>query len=1206
MEDIHNFQGGLHTDFDAQNQPPNTYREAYNWIRLEDGSLVVEKGTRIVSSFPVENTVVGLHPLGEEVIVFSWSLDTDNLPYGEIGLIDNSNNYTICTSHSSFAFQNKSIKAEARLDYRGHKLVYFWDINGELPVRRVDLNETYSGLTIDESTKLFLNSTLPIIDEINVSEDGSLPTGIYQFSTRLLTSSLNKTASSLITNIVPITNESVSGGVEQYDGALPQTPSFKAINLSISNIDTKYKFIEIIATTYEGLTNTVKSNVIATKLITGATMNHRYTSLEENGEEVLLDELTIEPVVYDYPKAGTQKDGHLLLANLEAKRYDYNFQSVANRAIISYVIKELDYTEDININGSYNSTNTSGGKDIGTSTSEYDNYKTETYTTDFRGYQRDEVYSFALVPMFKNGTYGNAYHIPGNYSIFTGDNPGDIGSNPANTTTKRLGYYKCKDEVYPENFGYPIGNVCYHQMPTMHQESIWDGTKIRVLGIKVEYDLTLLSSEERDNIVGIAIVRELRTEANKSILAQGIVNPLTKRGLNIRTVSPFAGKSNHDYSIAPADRDYFYNSVAFYSPETTIFKNNMTVATSIVPLGNMSGYSKLVADKTTGANIEEEFAHFFLNYNGFTTFTPEDTNHIPSVIKKNTITYINHGTSYNVPGLSYSINTESSNGFLFFETETDVKVFNNYSTLDRIDGYGEITYEYHNAGASDIRVHSGGSVVSSQTGETNRNLFNIVSAKDNQYGSVLDKEYVLVNYKLLNEDSFIECYGGDTFINKTSIVSATEAPINNNGASISFKTLSYFFCESSINTAYRHYTIENGITVNVPYYPKSRNFYTDLGDGILNYDNAYGHATAYNKQYSFENTLKKFYSKSQFTEEEVTRFENRAIYSEQSVEGEQFDAYRLFLPNNYHDIPKNKGVISNIFIHQNDLYIHTSQSLWKSSFNERVTQISSAGEVVLGNGGAFSRPSIEMFPHAGGYAGSIDSLATISTPYGTFFIDRLQGKIFLLGSSFEEVSNGIRKDLRDMLNYANTSIAGFDYLNDRLLIGVGNDTLSYYPKLKSFTSYHSYAIGCITSVNQKTFVSLGTLEELNQGNYNFFFGGEEDYYFGFVSNPNPLATKTFDSIVINSNTVLNNLEVSDELKSITKELVENDEWEFEPTEYQSRITKQNNEYRVSIPLDEDDRRIKGKYSYIKFTKNNSNPQEVIVKYITVKYRINAR
>jgi len=296
----------------------------------------------------------------------------------------------------------------------------------------------------------------------------------------------------------------------------------------------------------------------------------------------------------------------------------------------------------------------------------------------------------------------------------------------------------------------------------------------------------------------------------------------------------------------------------------------------------------------------------------------------------------------------------------------------------------------------------------------------------------------------------------------------------------------YFFLESTNNYNYRHYRDDEDGTTTTPYFPKFRTLYNEE-NGICDLPVAKGHAELYNKQYSASNNFQSNYSKS-VDEEQITKFDNRVVYSATSIEGERLDSYRLFLPGNYHDIPKQYGKITSAFVHRNELYFHTERSLWRSFYNTLATQATSEGDIILGNGGAFPRPSMPLVTIEGGYAGCINKEASIGTPIGRFFFDANNSKLYLLTEGLAELSNpGIFNLLRDNM-YKEEAVLGYDAGRKRVIVSSTNLTISYKPELNSFESRHSYTFDGFASRN------LGDYMIRNNNIYKFDKSKVADYY----------------------------------------------------------------------------------------------------------------
>lgn len=1099
---------GLHTDNDYIAQPVGTYRHLQNAVRQRSGAIESERGTVLIKKFATEGKrVVGSYVLDDDIIIFSHD---PLVQESEIGILEANNNYKVITKDPSLKFSTSVIiSAEGKRNFKGERIIYF--TGKGLPMRVLNLDDVPL-INFDDVTKLVLTADMPQIKLALVEEGGTVSTGVYQFGVRLLTKSTNATSISLLTNPIPIIDED-SSNRDRADGAPPQTDSSKAINLSITNIDTDYEFIEVVAITYIGTANTVQASVVGRIPIQNrSVIDFTYTSSSQNREALDINGLVVDASNYDSAEFIIQKDGILILGGLSTSSIDYNFQSAANKVKIKYVIKEVEWQESVSI---------SNGVDIGTGYPVGESYKNSAVSTNLRSYMRDEVYSFAITPIFTNWSMGGAYHIPGTINI----------SAPANPETKSLGTY-VSDEIYPLGRDYPVGNVRHHKMPSLIQEPHVvernGRTYIRLLGVSVDLTDFLLAipATTKKEIIGYVITKQKRDEENKSILAQGIANGHILYEQSRYTAAPFSGNTTMYSTTNPSD----LSMVAFYSPETTITRENMRSSTQIKPVLQLKGKSHLVRDKREGDN---KFVHILLNYSFSTTSTAilgsnrdldtSSTQYVDAGPEKN-----NEDAGSNLPttpivGTTNSVVTWRNPGYLFLKIKSGVL------PLEGLSGGRDIHYEFRSS-RTDILTFNGRDA-NTGPGDTQRHLYNLTRPRTRQYGNVFDAKYHYVNHVMVKENkSVIECFNGDIYITKFAVMTSMN-PGTGQEQSATLQALNYFWVESTINTAYRHYKAAKGTegeegfeAGTLPYYPKIKVLSTTDSKslGIFNYSLSLGHPTGYNKQYSFENTIRSYFPPA-LELEKVSKFPNRLIYSEQSIEGEQLDAFRILLANNYHDVPKEKGKITNIFTLGNTLYVHTERSLWRTYFNEQVTQASSAGEVYLGNGGVFYRPSTEVTTVKGGYAGTTSTCGT-TTPFGHLFPDTSQKKIFMLTDTLNEISDqGMFNWFRDNLTKEDNTpaegkgyVASYDFTNKRwLLTKLGEWTLSYNTQLESWSSYHDYKPYHYIANGDRLFsMTENKIYENNIGKYGVYYGAvPASLQLDIVINDVAQATKTFDNLV---------------------------------------------------------------------------------------------
>jgi hypothetical protein len=375
-----------------------------------------------------------------------------------------------------------------------------------------------------------------------------------------------------------------------------------------------------------------------------------------------------------------------------------------------------------------------------------------------------------------------------------------------------------------------------------------------------------------------------------------------------------------------------------------------------------------------------------------------------------------------------------------------------------------------------------------------------------------------------------------------------------------FKTNMYFFVESSINTYYRGLDKdENGDLEDNTYFPQN----PSLSSMIRTHLSYLGNPDSYNYQYSFDNFVKNYFPLGS-TNQALTTFENRTIYSVKAANDDILDTYREFAINDYYDLPAHTGPIWDSFVHQNTFYLHTTKSLWRTQAKETGTLAGGDIEdIVLGQAQLFNQPSLEMTTAEGGHGGTISQYGGIHTEIGYIFPDILQGKIFglVLGKTTTGVSTGtvlkelslgaISTDMRNKLprgiienngviTYENVNTdnahlidnpflgigmsGGFDYrLRRAWLVKHGEEpfTLSYSTIMNNFFSYHDYQPNVIIPYDNRVFFvrtleSGSEMHEMNVGKKGSFFDEKFKSSFEFIAGARvPIAT-SFTNIQVNS------------------------------------------------------------------------------------------
>lgn len=726
--------------------------------------------------------------------------------------------------------------------------------------------------------------------------------------------------------------------------------------------------------------------------------------------------------------------------------------------------------------------------------------------------------------------------------------------------------------------------------------------------------------------------------------------------------------------------EIFKDQVRYHSPETNLltgfkFEANTIEGGTIEPVLLLKGripkavnFIETKADSTTGTFILNQnyieyymCADFFCNYDDYDTGATLPT---PLIIDKARYLDANvrriESIRINEPGLQSS--TRFNQGGLEILADTDFPdVPNNISFRIVSDWYRQGDNIDHTKSYFCSRILETNSNpipphlnMKNNGTDCERYLYNIKVKNDNQYGQLtlasfipIDRQDPLIGGSF--KTNYNAVFGGDTFITKYAFNTGQVVPwdpldedgnnvINvatrcrsyrgyfntdgfqsNKAHGYDFRTCTYYFVESNINTHYRHRPEEE---TKQDYFPNE----SDLSIMLNNYFATLGNIRAYNTQYSYENNVREYFVRGSL-DDAISDFENRTIYSEQAAEDDTLDTYRSFLQNDYYDLPSETGPIWDTFIEYNMLFMHTPKSLWKT-FAEPAATISGGNisDAVLGTGRLFSRPSEEVLSTEGGYGGTLSQFGGTHSKIGYVFADILQGKVFAVSTNkkggmylneltkasistfmHQELEKGIVKFIGgvDLTNVTTKNshlidnpyigvgiVSGFDFKLNRIFLSkfpVNGEsdgfTLTYSTDLQKWFSYHSYFPNQIISYDNRTLflrnqgVLAGEVHEMNIGPKGSYFGTVYDSELTFVIVAKGKSS-IFNNIVIDSDSEDRTTGIKQRDDNFYEIQVYNDRCNTGPYEMipgntfgvvaaagQITIKFRNDEYRVAIPRD---------------------------------------
>lgn len=853
------------------------------------------------------------------------------------------------------------------------------------------------------------------------------------------------------------------------------------------------------------------------------------------------------------------------------------------------------------------------------------------------------------------------------------DNPGSHVDGASGV----LGVYT-SDEFYESGKDYPTGKVRHFKMPTLNQEPHFrkrlseftnnhDGYILRVLGLtcftpsETEGEATFSQDwiDLKELIDGYVIVREPRdTNEKKSIIGQGIIVPsilFDKPGQDIPdyySIAPFLGKSDvngfgnylhrklelstddggyttstilindpiNGWANVPSLKDdkRDFNLLNFLSPDVDI-QELQTLPNKIS--------SELTLVSTPGYNVYIRDGQMF--YESSTFDDVEESNNTTSKI---------NGIRYIEPALITPLADTTgfrNSGFTntpFFNFRSHRRLLMNLE-----DEFKEKEWNVAN------RVHFGSDAPQqSYQGDTitlKKDLCNIRLDNTTQYGKLYNANYQDVFVQLDKTLPEFDLYNGDVFITPYSVLNYlnlityfkdvdfdNQTPDDrgiplSESEGLECRNVATFFVESIVNNEFRHQAINNEDgTTGVDFVPANATLaeltQTDKSlraAGAFDVDPSFEFGKSYNAQYSLRGDVSVSFPLS-FNNIEVNDFTNRTIYSELSLEGESFDNYRRFLANNYQDIPKNTGPIIDSFVYNNTLYLKCVTGFWRTYINEREAVVSNISEVFVGNAGMFSLPAKMIYD-----AGSNYQWAACYTPFGYFMVDDVNGKVFLFGESFTEISqyglfnffnDGFEKDAIDNPLKSKGVICEYDpELKRVLLVNYDkNYTLSFSFINNKWVSFHDYRPNHMFNWRNKLHGSLTTkpnkLFKHNIIDQDLYYESQAEASITFLGNDNPIYSKVFDNISIVADENMDTIRVR-----TYKENYDLDKQDtgvvpivnFPEEGYNSREVDKH--FNLAVPRNiSDEGRIRDKVAEFKLTKS----ERFKLDYVKLKYRINSR
>ena len=491
-----------------------------------------------------------------------------------------------------------------------------------------------------------------------------------------------------------------------------------------------------------------------------------------------------------------------------------------------------------------------------------------------------------------------------------------------------------------------------------------------------------------------------------------------------------------------------------------------------------------------------------------------------------------------------------------------------------------------------------------------------------------NNEYILTNHFQPidgSSNAFSDVYGGDTWVNyfdwqKTNVNflggDGNGSGWNTGGGDPGRGVAIFFPAESTFNTDLNLAGQRAAVRVS---------------SGTITQANYY-----FNSAYSQQNTTNIFISKGYLQSNVID--EPHTIYpSQPKLDGEGSDSWRTLLVNNALAVNGNYGEINRVIQFKDKLFFYQNDGVGVASVDERV--LANEGDVTqtqLGTGTVLQR-----FDYISTETGCKHSFAVESTGSSIYHYDSFINKLFKysVGKTKDDISGmNPLTDVKGLSGFFRAAFVGSNIKSiDKILrsgAGVGrvgivsafnseyntvyftffdqpnniNYTISYNELLDSFESFYDFYPSMYLNMRKRFLsIAISTTSSVythNIGDRNFFYGQYYPSSVTFRVNENSDFVKTFDNFQVNSEVILDNIQLAE---SVSKLSITNDYQKV--LETNANFVQKIRSWRLAIPRDDTNPaltikpRISDKYIDVKFVYDVRVGQKDPIQYYNKIFRL---
>jgi len=327
-------------------------------------------------------------------------------------------------------------------------------------------------------------------------------------------------------------------------------------------------------------------------------------------------------------------------------------------------------------------------------------------------------------------------------------------------------------------------------------------------------------------------------------------------------------------------------------------------------------------------------------------------------------------------------------------------------------------------------------------------LHNLNAFKTDMYLSYDTQELVWTGFEVLGVDNLAnytveddntstvgathntgDIFGGDTFICRHGY-RITHRPEVAGTNPRDHKSILYTICESTDNINFRHETDKDSSYF--PGSPARKILALKAEIDLTKKDNM-----KYDESFSLGIADIKPAIPYPLRESDPSIFKTRVQRSAKADNSSLIDNYRVHLALQFKDLPRNRGDLWKLISLNNLLYLHTTDSLFRTKGKQSL-QMSDGTESFVGSGDIFTQDPDEVIQTKFGYGGTQSQWVCMVTKHGYFTMDYRNRRVFMFKDQLYDIGKtGLESWFQDNIPFALEQYGLDTSYFDNPIIGIG-------------------------------------------------------------------------------------------------------------------------------------------------------------------------